>query len=318
VREQVGVKPLPVVPLDAASGNRHALKGYYRFLNNAREDLNLESLLPTHRRQTIRRMKRESTALIVQDTTELNFSTRSACEGLGQLGTNQTGAQSRGLDLHSCLAVGESGLPLGVLRLHGYAPEPAQGKDPRRPIQEKESYRWLEAYQDASLIAAMIPETRVINVTDREGDMFELFDLRRCQRGRKAELLVRANDDRCLEGSDRKLFEELAAAPLAKTVSIPFTSVKQALKCLRWYCRRWRIEEWHRVMKSGCQILGHQNHRAHVLLRAIALDAVIAWRIMLLALLAREVPELPAGTLFDPSECEALGLLTQKQKTLAW
>ena len=374
----------------AAGGNRYDLKGYYRFLNSGRQEVNLESLLQTHRTQTLRRMKRESTVLIVQDTTELNFSTLSACEGLGSIGTNQTGVQSRGLDLHSCLAVGESGLPLGVLRLHGYAPESAQGKDPRRPIEEKESYRWLEAYADACLIAAMIPETRVINVTDREGDMFELFDLRRRQTGRKAELLVRANYDRCLEGSDRKLFEELAAAPLAKTVSlpvprqrehtakpsdpgrpalpartakvqvrfkevtlsapqtpqtrqkqpiklwavdlvekyppqgatavhwlllttIPIASVKQALKCVRWYCRRWRIEEWHRVMKSGCQILDHQNHTAEVLLRAIALDAVIAWRMMLLALLGREVPELPAGTLFDPCECEVLGLLTQKK-----
>ena len=376
----------------AAGGSRYALKGYYRFLNSGREEVNLESLLQTHRRQTIRRMRRESTVLIVQDTTELNFSTRSACAGLGSIGTNQTGAQSRGLDLHSSLAVGDSGLPLGVLRLHGYAPEPAQGKDPRRPIEEKESYRWLEAYADAARIAAMIPQTRVINVTDREGDMFELFDLRRRQTGRKAELLVRANYNRCLEGSDRKLFEELAAAPLAKTVTIPvprqrehaakpsapgrpglpartarvqvrfqevslsapqtsqtrhkppvklwavylvekhppqgatavhwlllttipIVSVKQALKCVRWYCRRWRIEEWHRVMKSGCQILGHQNHTAQVLLRAIALDAVIAWRMMLLALLGREVPELPAGTLLDSCECEVLGLLTAKKKT---
>ena len=43
---------------------------------------------------------------------------------------SQTGAKSRGLDLHSCLAVGGvSGLPLGVLRQQGYAPQPAQGKD---------------------------------------------------------------------------------------------------------------------------------------------------------------------------------------------
>jgi len=374
----------------AAGGNRYDLKGYYRFLNSEREDLNVQSLLQTHRQQTIRRMKQESTVLIVQDTTELNFSTRTHCEGLGQIGTNQTGAQSRGLDLHSCLAVGQSGLPLGVLRLFGYAPESAKGKDPHRPIEEKESYRWLEGYEDATAIAAMLPDTRVISVADREGDMFELFDLRRGQAGRKAELLVRAKFDRCLEESDQKLFDELAAAPRAKTVtipvprqrehiakpstpgrpalaareakvevrfkevtlsaprtpqtgnkspiklwaiylvekhppegatalrwllltSIPICSVKQALKCLRWYCRRWRIEEWHRVMKSGCKILEHQNREAHVLLRAIALDAVIAWRIMLLALLGREVPELPVDTLFDRCECEVLGLLAQKK-----
>jgi hypothetical protein len=374
----------------AAGGNRYDLKGYYRFLNSERPELNLEGLLQTHRTQTLRRMKRESTVLIVQDTTELNLSTRSSCEGLGQIGTNQTGAKSRGLDLHSCLAVGQSGLPLGVLCLHGYVPEPAEGKDPHRPIEEKESYRWLQAYEDATAIAAMIPETRLISVADREGDMFELFDLRRRQTGRKAELLVRAKWDRCLEGSDQKLFEELAATPCAKTVSIPVprqrehaakpstpgrpalaarsaevevrfkevtlsapqapqtrnkpplklwavylvekhppkgavavrwmlltsipvTSVKQALKCVRWYCRRWRIEEWHRVMKSGCKILDHQNHSAQVLLRAIALDAVIAWRIMLLALLGREVPELPSDILFDRCECEVLGLLAQKK-----
>ena len=374
----------------AAGGNRYALKGYYRFLNSPPENLNVESLLQTHRRQTIRRMKQEATVLIVQDTTELNFSTRTHCGGLGQIGTNQTGAQSRGLDLHSCLAVGQSGLPLGVLRLFGYAPESAKGKDPHRPIEEKESYRWLEGYEEARAIAAMLPGTRVISVADREGDIFELFDLRRRQTDRKAELLVRAKFDRCLEGSDQKLFEQLAAAPRAKTVtipvprqrehalkpstpgrpalaareakvevrfkevtlsaprtpqthgrspiklwavylvekhppegaaavqwllltSIPILSVKQALKCVRWYCRRWRIEEWHRVMKSGCKILDHQNRQAHVLLRAVALDAVIAWRIMLLALLGRELPELPVETLFDRAECEVLGLLAQKK-----
>ena len=374
----------------AAGGQRHDLKGYYRFLNSERPDLDLDRLLKTHRTQTIRRMKKEPTVLIVQDTCELNFSTRSGCEGLGQIGTNQTGTKSRGLALHSSLALGDSGLPLGVLRLASYAPEPAEGKDPHRPIEEKESYRWLQAYEDAADIAAMLADTRVINVTDREGDMFELFDLRRRQPGRKAELLVRAKWDRCLEGSDQKLFAELAAVPLAKTVSvpvprqrehpaqpstpgrpalsarsaqvevrfkevtlsapqapqtrdklpiklwavyllekhppkgaaavrwmlltsIPVASVKQALKCVRWYRRRWRIEEWHRVMKSGCKILNHQNHRAQVLLRAIALDAVIAWRIMLLALLGREVPELPSEILFDRCEGEVLGLLAQKK-----
>jgi hypothetical protein len=377
----------------AAGGNRHELKAYYRFLNSGRQELNPESLLQCHRHQTIRRMKNEATVLIIQDTMDMNFSTRGACEGLGSIGTNQTGAQSCGLALHSCLALGESGLPLGVLRLQGYAPESAQGKDPQRPIEQKESYRWLQAYEDACQIAAMIPDTRLISVADREADMFELFDLRRRTPGIKADLLVRSKWDRCLEGTDQKLFEELASAPLAKSVSIPVprqrehsskpsapgrpglparqaqveirfkeihlrapqtpqarhklpiklwavylvephppegatpvrwillssvevASVKQALRCVRWYCRRWRIEEWHRVMKSGCKVLEHQNRTAQVLLRAITLDAVIAWRIMLLALLGREVPELPSDILFDPCECEVLELLAQK-KTLS-
>jgi hypothetical protein len=320
----------------------------------------------------------------------LNFSTRSQCQGLGQIGTNQTGAKSRGLRLHSSLALNPSGLPLGIVQLQGGAPESAQGKDRQRPIEQKDSYRWLEGFGEAMKIAALLPHTQVINLTDREGDMFELFHFRRSQAGRKAELLVRAKTDRCLEGTDQRLFAELAAAPLAKRVAISVPrqrehlslpsvpgrpalparearveirfkevtlsppnrsqtrnlqpiklwavylvekhppqgaealewlllttvevrSLKQALKCIRWYCRRWRIEEWHRVLKNGCKVLEHQNHSAEVLLRAIAIDAVIAWRIMLLALLGREVPELPCDLLFSPRECEVLGLLAKKK-----
>ncbi len=99
--------------------------------------------------------------------------------------------------------------------------------------------------------------------------------------------------------------------------TVQVASAKQALKCIRWYGRRWRIEQWHRVMKSGCKILEHQNHDATVLLRAITLDAVIAWRIMLLALLGRTLPGLPADLLFDPGECAVLALLSSK-KNSAW
>ena len=50
--------------------------------------------------------------------------------------------------------------------------------------------------------------------------MFELFDFRRRQTGRKADLLIRAKTDRCLEATEVKLFEELAAAPLAQRILI--------------------------------------------------------------------------------------------------
>ena len=68
-------------------------------------------------------------------------------------------------------------------------------------------------------------------------------------------------------------------------------------------------------MKSGCKILEHQNHRAEVLLRAIALDAVMAWRIMLLTLLGRAMPELPCNVIFTPGECAVLELLAQKKSS---
>jgi hypothetical protein len=116
--------------------------------------------------------------------------------------------------------------------------------------------------------------------------------------------------------------EEKDPPPGAKRIrwllltTIPASSLRQAMKLVKWYCLRWRIEEWHRVLKSGCKILFHQNHTAQALLRAIAIDAVIAWRVMLLALLGREMPEMPempADLLFDPWECEVLEALAQKK-----
>ncbi len=55
-----------------------------------------------------------------------------------------------------------------------------------------------------------------------------------------------------------------------------------ALRCLQWYTLRWRIEEWHRILKTGCRIESLQHRSADKLARAIAIDAVIAWRVMLL------------------------------------
>lgn len=84
-------------------------------------------------------------------------------------------------------------------------------------------------------------------------------------------------------------------------------SDEQAKTCLARYCLRWRIADWHRVLKAGCRIERLQHATAERLKRAIAIQLVIAWRIMLLTLLGRETPELPPGVCFDNFEWEALG-----------
>ena len=84
-------------------------------------------------------------------------------------------------------------------------------------------------------------------------------------------------------------------------------SPEQARTCLEWYCLRWRIEDWHRVLKSGCKVEKLQHDTAERLRRAVAIHCVIAWRILLLTLLGREQPELPPDVFFDDFEVEVLG-----------
>src|SRR5208283_3763146 len=98
--------------LEAAGGDRYAAKGYYTFIDNPRETLNPEAMLSTHRKRTIERMMSHKLALVVQDTTDLNFSKRPHTEGLGLVGTNQTGAQASfvcGLDPGRAAAGGFAG-----------------------------------------------------------------------------------------------------------------------------------------------------------------------------------------------------------------
>jgi len=44
-----------------------------------------------------------------------------------------------------------------------------------KPINEKESVHWLEGYQTACEIAGTVPETLIVNIADREGDIYEWF-----------------------------------------------------------------------------------------------------------------------------------------------
>ena len=84
--------------------------------------------------------------------------------------------------------------------------------------------------------------------------------------------------------------------------------------CLSWYCLRWRIEDWHRVLKSGCRIEDLAHHSAERLERAIAINLVIAWRIMLMTLLGRACPELPAEALLSDIEVTVLSAFAKQNR----
>ena len=373
--------------LEAVGGDRKAAKGYYYFIDSDRDKLDPEAMLTTHRDRTIARIMAHQTVLVVQDTTDLNFSTRHHTKGLGLIGTNQTGAESLGLKLHSSLALTTDGLPLGVLRSVCFAPEKkgkAGKKSVGRPIEDKKSFRWLEGYRDCVAVAKQTPKTRLLTVIDREGDIFELF-LDAEPTRKRVGVLVRAMYNRRLQGKERKLFEELKASRNGAQIEvvIPRQRWKQAkrgkpeqksmpgrqavltvrfqevtvqstrsdlrskggitlwgvyareehppagAKRIEWlllttervetaqdaahivdlYTRRWRIEEWHHVLKSGCKVQEHQNETAERLMRVIAIDAVLAWRIQLMTLLGREVPELPCTVFFDEWEVKVLEAL---------
>jgi len=94
---------------------------------------------------------------------------------------------------------------------------------------------------------------------------------------------------------------------------LPVQTAAQAWEKVQWYCRRWGIEEWHRVLKSICRVEHREFKTAEHLQRTLAFDLIAAWRILALVKLGRTVPTIPASLLYTPEELEVLTRAAKKK-----
>ena len=359
----------PQANIPQACGSTAAAKAAYRFFDNQR--VTMDALLEPHHRATIERMRHEPVVLVAQDTTSLCYTTHPGMQGLGPISNKVNGPQ--GIEVHSAQAFTPGGLPLGVLDIKAWARDPMEfGKSKdcnAKPIEDKESNKWLTALGPIAAAAARCPNTRVVTLADREAGIYEyLLDAH--QRGLEA--VVRAKEkNRRLDGEVLKLWPHMLARPKAGTIDLtvprhgkeparpaslsvsydtvtlrpphakkhlpplrvvvvlsreetPPPGVKEplewlllstaplwpaggqtvaslagAVERLQWYTRRWGIEVFHRILKSGCQIEDRQLGTADRLEACLAIDAVVAWRIHHLTWLGRATPDLPCDTVFD-------------------
>ena len=88
--------------------------------------------------------------------------------------------------------------------------------------------------------------------------------------------------------------------------TLPVGSADAARRVLDLYALRWRIEDWHRILKSGCAIEKSGFRTAERMKAAVTINAVIAWRLAALTLMGRDTPELPAHRMFAASEIAML------------
>ena len=86
----------------------------------------------------------------------------------------------------------------------------------------------------------------------------------------------------------------------------PVGTAEEARRMLDLYALRWRIEDWHRILKSGCKVENASWRTAERMKAAVTINAVIAWRLAVLTLTGRDTPGLPACAMFAASEIAAL------------
>lgn len=99
--------------------------------------------------------------------------------------------------------------------------------------------------------------------------------------------------------------------------TLPVADLAQAVRLCRWYARRWQIEVFHRIVKSGCRVEDRQLRTLSRLRPALALDMVVACCIMGLSDAARDTPDHPASTWLDPDEIGALTAYYQNETKAA-
>lgn len=386
----------PAASISSACGGWAETMAAYRLLNCG--DFEPAALVKPHQEATAARCAGHACVAVIQDTTEMDFSRMKETTGLGPL----NGMLRRGFFLHSLYAVSPDGLPLGLLDAGIVLREDTSLGSSNRtrkrlPVEEKESWRWVSGYRRTCELARRLPECEVFSISDREGDIFEIYqEWMLAGEGPRAEWIIRACQDRALVGMTEdepsKLFAALEAAPLvgeieyevrattgtrkvkgntvatsrsarrvrqeirvmgvtprpphrkgagleevsfhavlAQEVDPPageepvrwllltskeVSTLEDARRILDLYMKRWSIEVFHKVLKTGCRVESMQLKTAPALINALMIYTVIAWRILYLTHLGRECPDLPCGTVFEEAEWKATCAVVKRKKEL--
>ena len=87
---------------------------------------------------------------------------------------------------------------------------------------------------------------------------------------------------------------------------LPIGTVEDVLRVIDYYTCRWQIEIYFRVLKSGCKVEESQLEAAARFEPYLALNMIVAWRIMHVMMLGRECPDLPCDIAFDDDEWQAV------------
>ena len=72
---------------------------------------------------------------------------------------------------------------------------------------------------------------------------------------------------------------------------LPVRSRPEAVEKLRWYAVRWKVELFHKILKSGCRAEDARLHTAERLVNLLSLYCILSWRIFWMTMLNRVVPD---------------------------
>jgi hypothetical protein len=96
---------------------------------------------------------------------------------------------------------------------------------------------------------------------------------------------------------------------------LPVRSLKEAAEKLNWYAQRWKIETFHKILKSGCKAEEARLRTAERLVNLVAILCVLSWRIFSLTMLNRTRPDALPDEVFTELEQYLLDELAPNKPT---
>lgn len=264
----------PESPINQACADWAETKAAYRFFKN--ENVDTERIIAAHRDKTYSRVANHRIVLAIQDTSYLVYTNHPKTKGLGKIslkkGKNIDKIYSRGLVMHTCLAITAKGTPLGLFDQKIFARELRPEHERRSrggryiqdvlPVEDKESYRWIEALKATSKVSN---ETQVITVCDRECDFYDFF--KAADKSGSA-VLVRASQDRTVNRRSRyaekevsKLWDYITSQPIAGSYIVDISAREKTRHCKGRIARTSQME----VRFGGFKMNPPRNNPKHKL-----------------------------------------------------
>ena len=87
---------------------------------------------------------------------------------------------------------------------------------------------------------------------------------------------------------------------------LPVADLKEATEKLDWYAKRWKIEVFHKVLKSGCRAEDAKLRTAQRLTNLLAIYCIVSWRVFWMCMINRTSPQAPATLVFTDTEMQLL------------
>lgn len=252
----------PEKSIPSAHNGWHETKAAYRFMSN--ENVSFEKLLGVHRVPTLKRIEEYQTIIMAQDTSELDYEGQNGKKGRGP--TNHKSHQ--GIFLHPLLAFSDTGLCLGVLDAQIWYREEIGNREDylTKPIEEKESFRWLEEIREVNEIGELFPNKKFVMVADREADIYEILSE---PLNSNVHYVIRGHHNRSLLESEQKVLEALKLQKPIGKVEFEYKERNNSKYC--------EVEQEIRVKKF--KIRPSQNRGKRVGLKPVEITAILATEI---------------------------------------